>query len=116
MRYGVSDLFLGVIVCFALGFLGISAIDPAIDPERPRDGIEIRKSDYGERWPFKIARGWLRCEGAGAIILSAQGTDYAVNGLASSRYAPIQAVWKSDQADDIDAGPIISRGLTLCHW
>ena len=112
MRYGVSDLFLAGIVCFMLGFAGISAIVP----ERPRDGIEIRQADYGERWPFKMTRGWLRCEGAGAIILNVHGKDYAVNGLASSRYAPIQAVWKSNQADNIDAGPIISRGLTLCHW
>jgi hypothetical protein len=112
MRYSVGDLFLAVIVCFMLGFAGISAIVPT----PPRDGIEIRQTDYGERWPFKVTRGWLRCEGAGAIILNVQGTDYAVNGLASSRYAPIQAVWNSKQADHIGAGPIISRGLTLCHW
>lgn len=112
MRYGVSALLLAGIGCFMLGFTGISAIVP----ERPRDGIEIRQAEYGERWPFKMTRGWLRCEGAGAIILNAQGKDYAVNGLASSRYAPIQAVRKSNQVDDIDAGPIISRGLTLCHW
>lgn len=112
MRYGVCDLFLGVIVCFGLGFAGISAIVP----ERPPGSIEIRQAEFGAQWPFKMTRGWLRCEGAGAIILNAQGKDYAVNGLASSRYAPIQAVRKSNQVDDIDAGPIISRGLTLCHW
>ena len=112
MRRGVGELFLALVVCFMLGFAGISKVVP----EWPRDGIEIRQADYGERWPFKMTRGWLRCEGAGAIILNVQGTDYAVNGLASSRYAPIQAVWKSNPADDIDAGPIISRGLTLCHW
>jgi hypothetical protein len=112
MRYGVGDLFLAVIICFVLGFAGVSTIVPT----RPHDGIEILKADYGERWPFNVTRGWLRCEGAGAIILNVQGTDYAVNGLASSRYAPIHAVWKSKQADDISAGPIISRGLTLCSW
>ena len=112
MRFGVSHLFLAVVVCFALGF----AIIWAIMPVPPRDGIEIRQADYGERWPFKTTRGWLRCEGAGAIILTVRGKDYAVNGLAISRYEPIRAVWKSDEGRDIDAGPIISRGLALCHW
>jgi hypothetical protein len=112
MRFGVSHLSLAVIACFVLGFAGISAIMPG----EPRDGIEIRQADYGARWPFKMTRGWLRCEGAGAIILTAQGKDYAVNGLASSRYAPIGAVWKSAEGREPDAGPIISRGLALCHW
>lgn len=107
MRLGVT-----VISCFAIGFVGIGAM--AL--EQPRDGIEIRQADYGERWPFKMTRGWLRCEGDGAIILTVQGKDYAVNGLASSRYAPIQAFWKRAEGEDIDAGPIISRGLALCHW
>ena len=39
--------------------------------------------------------------------------DYAVNGMAGARYASIQPVWKST---NIDIGPIISRGLTLCKW
>jgi len=43
MRYGVWDLFLGVIVCFGFGFAGVSAIVP----ERPRGSIEIRQTDYG---------------------------------------------------------------------
>jgi len=63
-----------------------------------------------------MTRGWLRCEGAGAVILTVQGQDYAVNSLASSRYASIQALWKGDQDGAIDAGPIVSRGLTLCQW
>ena len=112
MRFGVGDLLVGVIACFVLGFAGISAVMPAT----PRDGIEIRQADYGERWPFRMARGWLRCEGAGAIVFTVHGKDYAVNGLASPRYASIQPVWKSNQDGDIDPGPIISRGLTLCHW
>lgn len=112
MKLSVGDLFLAAIGCFVLGFAGVWAMVP----ERPHDGIEIRQADYGEHWPFKTTRGWLRCEGAGAIILTVQGQDYAVNGLASPRYAPIQAVWKSGEDADVDAGPIISRGLTLCHW
>ena len=112
MRSIVSGLVLAVVAGLVLGFVVVSALLP----ERPREGIEISQADYGARWPFKITRGWLRCEGAGAVILTLQGKDYAVNGMAGSRYAPIQAVWKSAKDPDIDAGPIISRGLTLCQW
>jgi Protein of unknown function (DUF2511) len=84
-------------------------------PEQARNGVEIRQAEYGDRWPFAIQQGQLRCEGAGAVILTVRGKDYAVNGMASTRYASMQPVWKSTN-DPADVGPIISRGLTLCRW
>lgn len=92
------------------------AVVSALLPDQSREGIEISQADYGERWPFKMTQGWLRCEGAGAVILSVRGEDYAVNGMASSRYAPINAVRKRANDPDSDVGPIISHGLTLCDW
>jgi len=85
-------------------------------PDPPRQGVEITQDEYGKRWPFALARARLRCEGKGAIILTARGDDYAVNGMAANRYAPIQALWKKGNNPNIDLGPIISRGLTLCKW
>jgi Protein of unknown function (DUF2511) len=76
----------------------------------------MTQNEYGERWPFGVAQGRLRCEGRGPIILTAQGDDYAVNGMAANRYASIQAIWKKGNDPNIDIGPIISRGLTLCKW
>jgi hypothetical protein len=73
-------------------------------------------SSFGGDGSQKLMQGELRCEGAGGVIINVDGKDYAVNGMAGSRYAPIQAVWKSAKDPDIDAGPIISRGLTLCQW
>jgi hypothetical protein len=87
----------------------------ALLPAYPRDSIEIRKTEYGDRWPFAIQQGRLRCEGAGAVISTVQGKDYAVIGMASTRYASMQPVWKSTN-DPGDVGRIISRGLTLCKW
>jgi Protein of unknown function (DUF2511) len=72
----------------------------------------MTQNEYGERWPFGVAQGRLRCEGRGAIILTAQGDDYAVNGMAANRYASIPAIWKKGNDPNIDIGPIISRGLT----
>lgn len=107
MRSTIAVL-VAVVAHFVLGFVVVSALLP----EQSREGIEIRQAEYGDRWPFKSPKGWLRCEGMGAVILSVRGKDYAVNGMAGSRYAPMQAVWDPS----IDVGPIISRGLTLCQW
>jgi Protein of unknown function (DUF2511) len=82
-------------------------------PDPPRPGVEITQN--GKRWPFTVAQGQLRCEGRGAIILTARGVDYAINGMAANRYASIQAIWTNGD-DPMKIGPIISRGLTLCKW
>ena len=68
-------------------------------------------------WPFAdMAQGELRCEGKGAVVIRVAGEDYAVNGMASSRYPPIQRVWNRDTQPDADLDSFIVRGLTLCSW
>ena len=66
--------------------------------------------------PSPIAQGELRCEGAGAVVINVDGTDYAVNGMASRRYPPIQRVWNNSTHPENDIDRIIVRGLTLCDW
>ena len=66
MRRIVNPVTLASIVGLIFGFLSVMALLPG----HPRDGIEIRKTEYGDRWPFAIQQGRLRCEGAGAIILT----------------------------------------------
>jgi Protein of unknown function (DUF2511) len=111
MRLILNPVTLTCIVGLTLGFLSVMALLP----EQARNGVEIRQAEYGDRWPFAIQQGQLRCEGAGAVILTVRGKDYAVNGMASTRYASMQPVWTSTN-DPADVGPIISRGLTLCRW
>ena len=64
----------------------------------------------------KEAQGELRCEGAGAVVINVDGTDYAVNGMAGSHYPPIERLWNSVTHPEADIGRILSRGLTLCDW
>jgi hypothetical protein len=64
----------------------------------------------------KMAQGEVRCEGAGAVVINIAGHDYAVNGMASPRYPPIQAVWNATAYPKSDIDRIIVRGLTLCDW
>jgi len=62
------------------------------------------------------ALGELRCEDRGAIIINVDGRDYAVNGMASPRYPPIQALWNESSHPEIDIDHLIIQGITLCAW
>ncbi|HEX3281650.1 MAG TPA: DUF2511 domain-containing protein, partial [Pyrinomonadaceae bacterium] len=110
-RRRVIPVTLVSICCLIFGF--VSGL--IVFPDPPRQGIEITQNEYGKRWPFAAPQGQLRCEGRGAIILTVRGIDYAVNGMAATRYASVLAIWKKG-GDATDIGPIISRGLTLCKW
>ena len=62
------------------------------------------------------ALGELRCEGNGAIVIKVGGRDYAVNGMAGSRYPPLQSVWNEGSQPGIDIDRLIVQGITLCNW
>ena len=64
----------------------------------------------------KMTQGVLRCEGAGAVVINIDGVDYAVNGMASRLYPPVQRVWNNSSHPENDIDRIIVRGLTLCDW
>ena len=69
------------------------------------------------RWPFaNMAEGELRCESNGAVVVRIAGNDYAVNGLASTWYPPIQSVWNQENFPHTNIDRLIVRGLTLCDW
>lgn len=69
------------------------------------------------RWPFaNFAAGELRCDDSGAVVVRVAGKDYAVNGMATSRYPPIQQIWNKDTYPDTNIDRLIARGLTLCDW
>jgi hypothetical protein len=39
-----------------------------------------------------------------------------VNGMASTRYPPIDEIWNSANHPDANIDRILNRGLTLCDW
>ena len=100
---------------------------------------EIHESDFGKEWPFTVPDGVLRCSGANDVTFISQGTEYAVNASAQSKYANIDPIWKFDMPRNeemakamveafnmtieeareenkskINIGPIIDAGLALC--
>lgn len=80
-------------------------------------GIAAAILYFAQAWPFAdMAKGVLRCEGPGAIVLRVGGRDYAVNGKASNHYPPIQKVWGSRSYPETDIDRLIVQGLALCDW
>jgi hypothetical protein len=63
-----------------------------------------------------LAQGEVRCEGAGAVVIKIDDADYAVNGMASRLYPPIQRVWNATTYPQSNIDRIIVTGLTLCDW
>jgi hypothetical protein len=84
----------------------------------------LRQADFGEKWPLTVAEGQIECRNAtksgfGEVVFTANGTTYAVNGIAmqTDRYADIKAIWRDDpsvQGLKIDISPVLNRGLELC--
>jgi hypothetical protein len=82
---------------------------------------KITEAELGEEWPFTVSEGILRCHGSagfGAVTFEADGTEYAVNGVAKGQdYPPVDPVWADDPTVDglkKNIGPVIDRGLDLC--
>lgn len=95
--------------------------------EAPADDGAISRADLGEKWPLTVESGTLACdgvaEGAGDVTFTSEGTTYALNGLAKGRaarngWAEIDPIWADDPdvpGLKVNIGPLIDRGLALCH-
>jgi hypothetical protein len=71
-----------------------------------------------EAWPLTVPLGTLRLERGHAVVFRApDGTDYAVNGMATTwgLGAPIEAIWAAGQVSGArrDLGPLVALGLAL---
>lgn len=82
-------------------------------------GLSVSRAEFGDSWPLTVDRGTLRCEAPGAVIFQApDGSDYAVNGLASSQgYPGIDPIWADDPdplIPKLSIAPLVDRGLALC--
>jgi hypothetical protein len=84
------------------------------------DGETVSRADFGEEWPLTVDSGELRCEGAGAATITADGTTYALNGTATSMNAgeDIDPIWEPNPdlpGAKKNIGPLIDRALALCE-
>jgi hypothetical protein len=83
------------------------------------DGKLITKTQLGERWPLTIDSIRVKCINGQQAVGVADGTTYALNGLASQqrKYQEIDAIWR-DNPDPaipkVNIGPLIDSALTMC--
>lgn len=83
----------------------------------------VSRDQLGDEWPFTVDSGMVACDGAngvGEVTFTAEGTTYAVNGLAiqTGQYAEIDTIWADDPTipgAKKSIGPIIDLGLALCE-
>jgi hypothetical protein len=87
----ITMLVIGAIV-FSIAFMDTGREPPALD--------------YGN----------LRCEGPGVLVINVGGKDYAVNGMATPRFPPIQEIWHESTYPETDIDRLVDRGPTLCDW
>ncbi len=91
------------------------------DDARRHPPLLITQKQYGEEWPFIVAKGVLECMSPGILTFKVRDKVYAINGLASSRgYKDKEEIWKEDpnkqgmEINKVDLSAIISKGLELC--
>jgi hypothetical protein len=81
-------------------------------------GIDVSAAEYGDRWPFELVRGTLRCDNDGArkyvTFDAGNGIWYALNGSAKSFGYPDAKAIQKPSTTGIHLQPFIERGLTLC--
>lgn len=119
------------IVMFFIAYMGMDSSRSPTTPnsEPPPDNeLLIKRSDFGDKWPFTANQGILKCEGYKIILIEINGIGYALNGNARSfankyNLREIDEIWLDDpQWKDeplmagikVNVGPLIDRGLELC--
>ena len=86
----------------------------------PAHAETITSAEYGERWPFTVNEGLLKCWPPRAVVFQTSEGTYNINAAATSHYKKnkaIEELWKPDHHNpdkEIATEEIIKRGLKLC--
>lgn len=87
-------------------------------PSNPR-AAKVTQAEYGDRWPFTVSEGTVRCVGASSVVFDGGGRTYAVNGTARTQtdFPDIDPIWRDSPTGlglKVNIGPILDKGLSLC--
>ncbi|NHC36895.1 DUF2511 domain-containing protein [Scytonema millei] len=90
--------------------------------EVPATSRAISEAELGEKYPFTVPEGTVRCAteyGAAVVFVTPDGTEYGVNGTAdaSKQFKDIHPIWKDDPRPGyakVSLGSVIHMGLDLC--
>lgn len=78
----------------------------------------VTKVDYGDKWPFTVEEGEVRCLPVRKVVFISEGTTYAVNGTAKNDYPEIAPIWLDNPTIEglkVNLQPILNLGLSLCQ-
>lgn len=83
------------------------------------DRKEISKQDFGDKWPFTVDHGLLRCIPPGQVVFEVAGTAYAVNRVRQpvKHFPPADSILRAKphgSSNKMSLAPIIGLGLDLC--
>lgn len=82
-------------------------------------GRAVTAAEYGDEWPFSVPSGRVDCRPSGSAVFVADGTTYALTGLAQSRgYADVGPIWLDNPkipGTKVSLGAITKDALELCH-
>ncbi|MCZ4099856.1 DUF2511 domain-containing protein [Streptomyces sp. H39-C1] len=70
-------------------------------------------------WPFTVSSGRIRCALGKAVTFSANGQEYALNGLAKGQgYPEIDPIWRDDpnlgNGLKVDISEVLNAALAMC--
>jgi hypothetical protein len=79
-------------------------------------GTLVSRAEMGERWPFKVSSGLLRCERGSEVTFQADGTSYTLTrGVVNGAHADVGSLLlDASGGAEKDLGPLVERGLRLC--
>lgn len=78
---------------------------------------QVSRAEFGEAWPFTVDEGYVDCLPAQAAVFKANGTTYAINGLARSRYPAVDPIWRDNPeipGTKVSIGSMIDLALEQC--
>lgn len=120
-----ENLAVAALAVSGLAVLGLVQAFPDRDPPQrqavvPPDPHALYVIDVGWTdgpWPLTVPGGLLRCSGMAVTFRAPDGTTYAVNGTARTKYPGLEPIWKPHpevSGARMDIGPLLDKGLTLC--
>jgi len=89
------------------------------------DELLIKESDFGDKWPFTVTQGFVKCFGPHIVTFENSGKNYALNGNARARLEKFNLIDINEIRRDhpkspksmhfkISVAPVIAVGLKSC--
>jgi hypothetical protein len=99
----------------------LAALLTACGGTAPRPGLAVSRADYGDRWPFTVERGTLRCTPESprsdrrfVTLETDKRIEFGLNGAAIGFGFPDVREALQPGKTGADVQPFIALGLPLC--